>query len=785
MKRQLSMQTLVLTALIFSSFQMNGQNCNLSVSAGPDIVLCAPGQVNLNASVGGNFLSLGWTPATGIANPAAANTTATVSQTTVFSLAVRSISPVNLIVNGNFNQGDTGFDSDYVYGTGGGAGLLSNEGQYAIAGNAGTTHNQFANCNDHTGGGNMMVVNASGVTNNVWCQTVTVNANTDYDFSAWVTSVTSQNPARLQFSVNGSLLGNVFQAASNTCNWQQFNAQWASGASASAEICIVNVNQTPAGNDFAIDDISFREICLFSDEVTVTVADLDAGLNIPAGICGSSPAVNLQEWLGTGATPGGVWTLNGNPVSVFNPASVPVGNHVLRYTLTLGNCTVFEEATLAVAQPPNTGTASNQGAAACQGADQTASLFSLLQGADAGGTWVETSQVPSTNGAFNAAAGTFRTLGQLPGEYTFEYRLSGGGVCPDAATGVTFVIRPTPVANAGPDQILDCTVTSVELGGQGAQGIQYSWSLVGAGPITGANGPLLTIDEAGVYRLDAADASGNCTAFDEVIVESRITTIAGETSLKPITCNGANDGGIAVTAATGGDEPYLYALGDNPFQANPQFNGLAAGVYTVRIMDANGCETAIEVNLPAPQSLEIVLEAAITGDPPVISIGDSTEIRVLLNKPAEEVTGLVWTPALPDCANCLAVTVSPLETTVYQVRATDQNGCAASDEIIIQVRKTYHIFTPNAFSPNDDGNNDIFYIHSGNEITGVRSFRVMDRWGNLVFQDQNFLPNDPAHGWTGSFNNRPQNAAVYVFVAELETASGEIVVEKGEVVLVR
>lgn len=785
MKRQLCIQTFALTTLIISSFQLNGQNCNLSVSAGQDVVLCAPGQVNLNASVSGNFLSLGWAPTIGVTNPTIANTSATVNQTSVFTLTVRSISTVNLIVNGNFNQGDTGFDSDYVYGTGGGAGLLSNEGQYAIAGNAGTTHNQFANCNDHTGGGNMMVVNASGVTNNVWCQTVAVNTNTDYDFSAWVTSVTSQNPARLQFSVNGALLGNVFQASSSTCNWQQFNAQWSSGASVSAEICIVNVNQTPAGNDFAIDDVSFREICVFTDDVTITVADLDAALNVPAGICSNAPAVNLSVWLGAGATPGGNWTQNGNPVSTFNPASAPIGNSVLRYTISLGNCVVFEEATIAVAQPPNTGVASGQVSAVCQGEDQTVILSSLLQGADAGGTWFEISQIPSANGAFNPVTGTFRTLGQVAGEYRFEYRLSGGGVCPDAATQVSFLIHPTPVADAGPDQILDCAVTSVELGGTGVQGMQYSWSLAGSGPIAGANGPLLTVDEAGVYHLDVTDASGNCSAFDEATVESRITTITGETAIKPITCNGANDGGIAVTAAGGGDEPYLFALGDNPFQANPQFTGLGAGVYTVRIMDANGCEAAIEVNLPAPQSLEIVLEATVPGDPPVISIGDSIEILVLINKPVEEVTGLVWTPALPDCINCFSVTVSPLETTVYQVRATDQSGCTASDDLIIQVRRTYPIFAPNAFSPNDDGNNDIFYISSGSEITRIQSLRIMDRWGNLVFQDQDFLPNDPAHGWTGSFNNRPQNAAVYVFVAELETASGEVVVEKGEVVLVR
>ncbi|HMQ89837.1 MAG TPA: hypothetical protein PKB07_19700, partial [Flavilitoribacter sp.] len=339
MKRRISMQTLVLTAFISSIYHSYGQNCNLSVDAGQDQILCSPGQANLNAVITGNYFSLGWSPGAGLADSASAATAATVNQTTTYTVSVRSLSPTNLLVNGDFSQGDTGFTSDYIYGTGGGVGLLSNEGQYAIATNAASTHNHFAGCTDHTGNGNMMVVNASGVTNNVWCQTIQVSSNTEYDFSAWVTSVTSQNPAKLQFSVNGALLGDLFQASPVTCNWQAFDAQWASGANTTAEICIVNVNQTPAGNDFALDDISFREICVFTDEVTLTVADLDASLNLPGSICQNAGPVDLAQWLDHDATPGGTWTLDGVNIGSFDPAIVSAGNPTLRYTLPLRNCT--------------------------------------------------------------------------------------------------------------------------------------------------------------------------------------------------------------------------------------------------------------------------------------------------------------------------------------------------------------------------------------------------------------------------------------------------------------
>ena len=781
------MQTLVLTAFISSIYHSYGQNCNISVDAGQDQILCSPGQANLNATITGNYFSLNWSPGAGLADSAAASTSATVSQTTAYTVTVRSLSPTNLLVNGDFSQGDTGFTSDYIYGTGGGVGLLSNEGQYAIAANAASTHNHFAGCTDHTGNGNMMVVNASGVTNNVWCQTIQVNSNTEYDFSAWVTSVTSQNPAKLQFSVNGELLGDLFQASPVTCNWQDFDAQWASGANTTAEICIVNVNQTPAGNDFALDDISFREICVSADTVTVTVADLNAALNIPASICQSEGPADLTQWLGPDATPGGSWTLDGNPVINFDPAAVSPGNHTLRYTLTLGNCTEFDESVIAVSAPPNAGTPAGPSPVFCAGEDQTTVLAGLLQGADPGGNWAEVSATPSVNGAFNPGAGTFRTLGQAPGTYLFEYRLSGGGVCHDASAGVSVVINPVPEANAGPDQTLDCTVSEVELGTQSqpAPGAQYSWSLAGSGPISGATGPTLITDEPGVYRLDVSDSSGSCAAFDEVVVDSRITVISGEASIKPLTCAGSNDGGIAVTSATGGDAPYLYAIGEDAFQTNPQFAGLGAGLYTVRIMDANGCETALEVNLPAPDALEIELAANQSNDPPMIAIGDSLELRILLNKPQDEITGVNWAPAPTGCQDCFSAYVSPKETTIYKVTAADLNGCTAEAQLTVVVNQQLHVFLPNAFSPNDDGHNDIFYIQSGAEIAKVQTFRVLDRWGNLVFQDLDFFPNDPVHGWNGEFNNRPQNPAVYVYVAQLETVSGEVVVETGEVVLVR
>lgn len=201
--------------IVLTTASLRAQNCNETLNAGADATICQPGEtVPLNATFSGATpLSVSWAPAAGVANPSGLQTTAAANATTTYTLTVRSVAFQNLIFNGNFSAGDNGFDSDYIYGTGGSVGLLTQEGQYAIATNPRNTHNQFVNCADHTGGnGNMMVVNGSGMPDSVWCQTVTVQPNTEYAFSAWVTSVVSQNPADLQFFINGFPLGPQYDA---------------------------------------------------------------------------------------------------------------------------------------------------------------------------------------------------------------------------------------------------------------------------------------------------------------------------------------------------------------------------------------------------------------------------------------------------------------------------------------------------------------------------------------------------------------------------------------------
>ncbi len=188
----------------------------------------------------------------------------------------------NLVVNGDFSSGTSGFISDYIAGTGGSYGLLSNAGQYAVSTSPSLVHNNFYYCGDHTNGtGNMYIANGSDIANTIaWQQTIPVAPNTNYNFSAWVTSVeNTSSPAILQFFVNDIQIGNVFSPTSTGCDWTEFYNLWNSGTNTSAIISIKNQNVDESGNDFALDDIKFTSYCTNSDTIVVIydTISIDAG----------------------------------------------------------------------------------------------------------------------------------------------------------------------------------------------------------------------------------------------------------------------------------------------------------------------------------------------------------------------------------------------------------------------------------------------------------------------------------------------------------------------------
>ncbi|MDO6431417.1 gliding motility-associated C-terminal domain-containing protein [Flavitalea sp. BT771] len=228
-----------------------------------DTTICAGKHVKLSATPLQDYY---WSPINDLDSPASANPTATPSVTTTYYFTARFIG-ANLIVNGDFSNGNTGFTSRYDYEP-----VNRSEGQYFVGANPHRWNQSLAPCGDHTSGsGNMMMVNGSpDAGTSVWTQKVDVQPNTDFIFCSWIQSFTSSNVAVLQFFINGTPLGNAVTAGA-ACTWQQLQRTWHSDGSTVAIISLVNQNTLLWGNDFALDDISFIPITVLRDSVTIAV----------------------------------------------------------------------------------------------------------------------------------------------------------------------------------------------------------------------------------------------------------------------------------------------------------------------------------------------------------------------------------------------------------------------------------------------------------------------------------------------------------------------------------
>ncbi|MDQ3141492.1 MAG: gliding motility-associated C-terminal domain-containing protein [Bacteroidota bacterium] len=300
----------LLGIIIFSIFLYDlTAQCNLTVDAGPDVIVCSPGDVaTLNGRVTGQATEIFWDPITGLSNPRSPVTNVTVTGPQTYTLVARGVSNQNLVTNGDFEAGRSGFTTSYAVGSIPcyGLGYLDCEGTYDVINNPMLGHASWAPCGDHTSGsGNMMVVNGAATFQDVWCQTISVIPNMDYILTAWVTSVSPASPAILQFSANGNTVGGLFYASGATCRWERFQATWNSGGSTSVTICILNQNTATGGNDFALDDISLRKICEVKDEVNVDILDIQAVIENPDIVTCDKPIIQLS---GIGSSTGPNWT---------------------------------------------------------------------------------------------------------------------------------------------------------------------------------------------------------------------------------------------------------------------------------------------------------------------------------------------------------------------------------------------------------------------------------------------------------------------------------------------
>lgn len=406
-----------------------------------------------------------------------------------------------LVVNGNFSQGDSGFYSDYDGDPDPGPGLppLWNAGSYQVGNDANDFHWDFDGYAllPFPFFGNFMVVNGSEVPGaNIWCQDIAVVPGGSYTFTMNVQSVVTQNPAQLQVQINGVDVGDVFDAPANLNNWQEHTADWIAPPGVFiASVCITNVNTTNGGNDFGLDGISFQGC---EPQLLQHPANAGADLTVCAG---------ETVMLGEASYPGYNYTwlpVDGlNNGSIGNPELAAANNSdqeiTIEYILVADSanlgCLSSDTVLVTVLPSPEIGLLPDT--AACE------LPITLAGNANNVNSWL-----------WNTGEDTPTIEVDVAGDYTLTV---SNGICEATAT-TSVSIAEFDEVDLGPD-ITVCTLPVLLETGI-ADG-EFLWS-------TGETTPTISAENTGVYSVTVSQNGCSSTDEIEVFTDSELIFDLGE-----------------------------------------------------------------------------------------------------------------------------------------------------------------------------------------------------------------------------------------------------------------
>lgn len=340
----------------------------------------------------------------------------------------------------------------------------------------------------------------------------------------------------------------------------------------------------------------------------------------------------------------------------------------------------------------------------------------------------------------------------------------------------TSVAQASTLSLAGEIEDVECNgastgrVSTLVQGGQPPY--SYSWS---NGSTTSAIPNVL----AGDYSLTVTDDFG-CTLVETFNI-AEPTALSGSFLADMVSCNGGRDGFIK-GELSGGTLPYRFRLDNGDWQASPTFLALGAGSYTLWAEDASGCPIFVG-NPVITEPAEIMIDL---GGNRQLRYGEIIRITPEITSDFD-IISLEWSPYDSTWLSCPDCGLQEVSTDVQRdlfLTVVDENGCTAKAWIQIRVSKDFPVAVPTGFTPNGDEINDRLQVHGLPGIEVV-SYRIWDRWGELLFEDAGFPVNDPTRGWDGNFRDQPVNGGVYLWQVEVRYPDDRTELFSGQTTLIR
>ncbi|HEY2649247.1 MAG TPA: gliding motility-associated C-terminal domain-containing protein, partial [Puia sp.] len=247
------------------------------------------------------------------------------------------------------------------------------------------------------------------------------------------------------------------------------------------------------------------------------------------------------------------------------------------------------------------------------------------------------------------------------------------------------------------------------------------------------------ISKQGTYSVKAQSANG-CYASDTLIIKKLFPLPLVKLSPDNWLCEGS----IRTLNAGSGYQTYLWQDGS----ASSTLNVDTTGTYSVRVKDQNGCAggDTVLIDQIIPKSSGFLMTDTVICD------GFPTKIQA-----STSFNSYNWSTG--DQNNYIIIKKGG----IYSLTITDQFGCSSTSSVSVQTKQCLTgIFFPSAFSPNSDGNNDIF---RPNVLGNLRTYQlqIFNRWGQKVFESTDFTA-----GWEGKSNGMMQISGVYVWLCHYQ-----------------
>ncbi len=389
-------------------------------------------------------------------------------------------------------------------------------------------------------------------------------------------------------------------------------------------------------------------------------------------------------------------------------------------------------------------------------------------------TWERLGGTQTGNGTLSNVNEMVNLSGLVSGTYlvTFNDAFGNDLILVEAVTeppvlSAELVVSDFNGVNVSCFEALDGSLEILPSGG--SLPYEYAWN-------TGNNTIAISDLPAGDYSVTITDK------FDCNVVLSQTLTEPNPLDFNALfthpNCDGLETGALQVLDVSGGRGAYLFDYSGNGFVTEQAFENLPEGTYTLTVQDENGCQADTTAAIIAP-----IIPVIDLGDDLQIFLGDEVTLDIESNISLEDI---LWSSEGElTCVDCPNPVIRPFDTTVYSVEVVSEDGCVTEDLVTVNVDKRRRVVVPTAFSPNQDGVNDYFGIAGGPEVSNIRSFQVFSRWGEEIFSEMDFLPNDSKFAWDGFYKFRPAQNGVYVWWAELEFIDGEVLVYQGTVTLLK